>query len=284
MKFLILSIIFIFSFPAQAFPLKVGQAIEAPMRALPDSDEAYDFNGIVAMQNCSASLVHFPGQPTSDKAYVLTNGHCTGGFFGGMPGPDEVIYNKRDRRSMNAFVNLNNRVRVRSEMLVYGTMKGTDAALFRLSETYDQLARQGVNSLEMTTEMPESSLDIEIISGYWKRGFTCQIEDFVHELHEGGYVMWDSIRYSPTGCEVYGGTSGSPIIRKGERVVVGVNNTGNESGQQCTINNPCEVDENGDVQILEGRGYGQQVYWFSTCLDDEYDIDLDVEGCLLPKP
>ena len=96
--------------------------------------------------------------------------------------------------------------------------------------------------------------------------------------------MKDSIRYSPTGCEVYGGTSGSPVIAKGERVVVGVNNTGNESGKECKMNNPCEIDESGNVTVIKGRGYAQQTYWFYSCLSMDFDIDLAKPGCELPKP
>ncbi len=96
--------------------------------------------------------------------------------------------------------------------------------------------------------------------------------------------MKDSIRYSKKGCEVYGGTSGSPVIAKGERVVVGVNNTGNESGKLCTNNNPCEIDVNGNKKVLKGRGYAQQTYWVYSCLNEEFDIDLSKQGCNLPKP
>ena len=96
--------------------------------------------------------------------------------------------------------------------------------------------------------------------------------------------MKESLRYSPKGCEVIGGTSGSPILAKGQRVVVGINNTGNESGQSCTQNNPCEVSPQGEKKILAGRGYGQQTYWFYGCLDSQFQLDLNQESCLLPKP
>lgn len=275
---------FLFSFSAYALPVGVDQPLDAPINYVLEREVEYDFNGIVAMRNCSAALVHFEGQPKTSKAYVLTNGHCTGGFFGGFPKPGQVIFNKRDRRSMNVHININDRVGIRTEMMVYSTMTDTDAALFRITDTYADLEAKGVYSFEMASKRPIVNEDIQIVSGYWREGFTCQIESFVHELHEDDWVMKDSIRYSDPGCEVYGGTSGSPVIRKGERVVVAVNNTGNESGQKCTMNNPCEVEANGDVSVIKGRGYAQQTYWFATCLDDQYNLDLEVQGCLLPKP
>lgn len=279
----ILSILF-FSITSLAFPEVPDLNLDAPLDYVSQREVEYDFNGIVAMRNCSASLVRFVGQPKTSKAYVLTNGHCTGGFFGGFPKPGEVIYKKRDVRSMNAFVDINTQVKIQSEMLVYGTMTDTDAALFRLSSTYDSLESQGVFALAMLPVRPDVDQEIEIISGYWRKGFSCSIEKFIHELHESSWVMKDSIRYSDPGCEVYGGTSGSPVVAKGTRTVVGVNNTGNESGEKCTTNNPCEVNDKGEIQVLKGRGYAQQTWWFSTCLDNNYDIDLKVGGCLLAKP
>ena len=277
-------LILFFHLEALALPVGADQSLDAPIDYVSVREVEYDFNGIVAMRNCSASLIHFAGQPKNSKAYVLTNGHCTGGLFGGFPKPGQVVYNKSDRRSMNAFVDINTRVRIRSEKLVYSTMTNTDAALFRMSETYEELEKKGVYSLELSSERPNLNEEIEIISGYWREGFSCQIENFIFELHESDWVMKDSIRYSEKGCEVYGGTSGSPVLRKGERVVVAVNNTGNESGNKCTMNNPCEVEANGDVNVIKGRGYAQQTYWFATCLNDNYEIDLNVDGCLLPKP
>lgn len=284
MKLLSVLIILFFSTSSFAFPEVPDLDLDASLDYVSQRDVEYDFNGIVAMRNCSASLVRFPGQPADSKAYVLTNGHCTGGLFGGFPQPGEVIYKKRDRRSMNAFVDLNEKVKIQSQMLVYATMTDTDAALFRVSDTYESLEQKGVKALEMLDKRPVVGEDIEIVSGYWRKGFSCSIETFIHELHEGAWVMKDSIRYSDPGCEVYGGTSGSPVIAKGTRLVVGVNNTGNESGEKCTNNNPCEVNANGDINIIKGRGYAQQTWWFATCLDDKFDIDLSVAGCLLAKP
>lgn len=282
-----LSFIIAILFPISAFAFPVGEE-----RSLDDFSEIlqvqpradFDFNGIIALSNCSGSVIHFAGQPKDSKAYVLTNGHCTGGFFGGFPKPGEVDYKQKSFRSFNAFVNVNKKVKVNATELTYATMTDTDAALYRLQQTYTQLEAKGVYSFELAAEKATVEQDIHIVSGYWKEGFECSIENFIYELHEGDYVMKDSIRYSDPGCEVYGGTSGSPVIAKGERLVIGVNNTGNEDGKKCTMNNPCEVTPAGDISIIKGRGYAQQTYQFYSCIDENYDLDLSIEGCLLPKP
>jgi hypothetical protein len=65
---------------------------------------------------------------------------------------------------------------------------------------------------------------------------------------------------------------------------VGINNTGNDDGARCTLNNPCEVDQNGNTTVHPGQSYGEETYWFTTCLSPSNAIDLSVRGCLLAKP
>lgn len=62
---------------------------------------------------------------------------------------------------------------------------------------------------------------------------------------------------------------------------MGVNNTGNESGLQCLMNNPCEIDDHGNVSAHEGYSYGQQTYTIYSCLNQYNEIDLNVPGCQL---
>jgi hypothetical protein len=66
--------------------------------------------------------------------------------------------------------------------------------------------------------------------------------------------------------------------------VVGVNNTGNESGERCTLNNPCEVDANGTVTVRQGINYAQQTYQIPACFGLDNKLDLSRSGCVLPKP
>ena len=96
------------------------------------------------------------------------------------------------------------------------------------------------------------------------------------EMNEQGYVENDGARiwYASYG-------SGSPVILAGTRTVVGVNNTGNDSGERCTMNNPCEIDQNGNVEAHEGFSYGQQTYWIYSCLNERLELDLHKAGCLL---
>lgn len=248
---------------------------------LPPSFTAnYNFEGIVALDNCSGSLVRFEHSQDSDLAMVLTNGHC---LEGGMPKPNTYVSNKpstRKFRVLNASgANLGTVV---ASKIIYGTMTGTDMALYLLTETHAAIQTKfKVRPLTMTSAHPTVGMSMEVISGFWKKGYSCQVEAFIPQLKEGGWMMTDSIRYSRPGCEVVGGTSGSPIVLANSRTVIGVNNTGNEDGQVCTVNNPCEIDEAGNISAVKGYSYGQQTYQVYTCVNANKDFDLSVEGCAL---
>ncbi|MGB0452999.1 MAG: trypsin-like peptidase domain-containing protein [Bacteriovoracaceae bacterium] len=266
---------------AFAFPIAPFDALKSNIEPpLYENALSYDFEGIVKLSNCSGSIIKFQGQSLDDNAIVLTNGHCLGGRF---LQPGEVAYKKPSRRRMRV-ADKNMRFHsITAKELIYGTMTDTDAALYRLRETYNDLEKLGIQAFELSNQRPQVGTAIEVVSGYWERGYSCAIDDFVHILKEASWTFTDSIRYTSPGCEIIGGTSGSPIIQSGTRIVIGVNNTANQSGRRCAMNNPCEVDKNNSVSVRRGAGYGQQTYLFYTCLNAQNDIDLSLAGCKLPK-
>lgn len=245
-------------------------------------DPTYDFEGIVKLDNCSGSLVRYETSLDTEFAMVLTNGHC---LKGGFLKPNQVVYNTPNSRSFELY---NSQTQIAGPLkathILYATMTGTDMALYRLNKTYAEIkSAYNVNALVIDSLKADINTEMQIISGYWKRGYSCHVERFVHQLEEAGWLFTDSIRYSRPGCETIGGTSGSPILNPITRKVIGVNNTGNEDGGHCTMNNPCEVDESGNKQAFEGVSYGQQVYWVYSCLTENNEIDLSKEGCKLAK-
>ena len=70
--------------------------------------------------------------------------------------------------------------------------------------------------------------------------------------------------------------------------MIGVNNTGSERGRRCTMNNPCEVDENGEVKVVRDKGYAQNTFWLYNCLDesssDQLKFDFTRSECKLLAP
>lgn len=239
-----------------------------------------DFTGIIKLNNCSGSMIRYENTEPDDLVLVLTNGHCVG-----MLEPGSVVFDRTSRRRID-LLNPNGRTeaRVLAKRIIYATMTKTDLALYELSITYKELAeRYNLEALLLADKPAEAGDTIEVISGYWRRGYSCMVDSFIHELREADWTFVNSIKYSKPGCEVIGGTSGSPIVNSESRLVIGVNNTGNERGRECTMNNPCEVDEDGNITVDRGAGYGQQTYWIYSCLDADRQIDLEKEGCLLPK-
>jgi V8-like Glu-specific endopeptidase len=266
---------------AFAFPIAPFDALEVhPKNTFALETRGYDFEGIVKLSNCSGSLIAFNGQPLSSKAIVMTNGHCLGG---GFLKPGEVRVNASVSRSMRVYDKNLKLWSIQATKILYATMTNTDVAFYELSESFNEiLTRTGIRPFLLDSVRPLSGISIDIISGYWDRGYSCEIDGFVFKIREGDWTFTDSVRYTE-GCDTVGGTSGSPIISRGERKVVAINNTSNESGKRCTLNNPCEVDEAGTVTVRRGVRYGQQTYNAYTCLTPDFRFDLRRSGCLLPR-
>ncbi len=264
---------------ALAFPRPDGRLrLEA---TAPSLDSDFNFEGIVSLSNCSGSLIRYQTSQATDHALILTNGHC---LESGFTAPNEMISRQPTNRRFNILNPQGQALgKVTATLILYATMTKTDITLYELRETYSDILKDfKVSPLTLASSHPQKLQTIEVISGYWKRGYSCLIEDFIHELKESDWSFTDSLRYSQPGCETIGGTSGSPIILKGTRTVIGINNTGNESGESCTMNNPCEVDANGKVTARKGASYGQQTFWIYSCLNAHNEFDVNQSGCQLP--
>src|SRR5689334_7944464 len=258
--------------------LSAAQAAPAAVRA-----PGADFTGIAALSNCSGSLVRFASSVSTDRAMILTNGHC---LESGMPQPGVVVVNTSSSRTFTLLQpNASTAGRVQADRVLYSTMTKTDVTLYRLTETYAAIQSEcSAPALTLAQSAPANGAGMAVVSGYWKRIYTCSVQSTIPELREAGWVMKSSIKYRQPGCETIGGTSGSPIVSTSTGEVIGVNNTGNEDGGRCTMNNPCEVDANGNITVDQGAAYGQQTWWFYTCLSASRTIDLNKAGCLLQKP
>jgi hypothetical protein len=233
----------------------------------------------IALSNCSASLVRFPTSTDTDRALMLTNGHC---YEGGMPGAGVVLQNKTSSRSGNLLDAAGNSLgTVRADTMLYSTMTATDITLYRLADTFAALrTRYGATPMTLTAARPADGQAMTIPSSYWKRTWNCTLNGFT-DLREGEWSFTDSIRYDAA-CDTIHGTSGSPIVSDATGEVIGINNTGNDSGEMCTLNNPCEVAADGTTTAHQGQSYGQQVWWISTCVNSSHLLDLTVAGCKLP--
>ncbi|MFF3918237.1 trypsin-like serine peptidase [Streptomyces sp. NPDC001852] len=259
-------------------------AVAAPHTAEPAAKPAVtvNFAGTVALSDCSGSVIRFPNSADSDPALVLTNGHC---LETGFPDPGQVITGQSSSRTFGLLNASGSRVAtLRANQVVYSTMTDTDVTIYRLTTTYAQIkSAYGISPLTVNDTHPTVGTAVKVVSGYWKRTYSCSIDGFVYRLKEGDWTWKDSVRYTSS-CNTIGGTSGSPVIDTSTGKVVAVNNTGNEDGETCTVNNPCEVDENGNVTIHQGINYAEETYQIPACFTTGNKLDLSAAGCVLPKP
>ncbi|MEU8591564.1 serine protease [Streptomyces sp. NPDC048664] len=244
--------------------------------------QAVTFAGTVSLSNCSGSVIRFPNSADNDPALVLTNGHC---LETGFPDPGEVITGQSSSRSFGLLNSSGSKIAtLRATKVVYSTMTDTDITIYQTTRTYAQIkSSYGINALTLSDSHPVAGTAIKVVSGYWKKTYSCAVDGFVYRLKEGGWTWKDSVRYT-SACNTIGGTSGSPVVDTATGKVVAVNNTGNEDGERCTENNPCEVDQNGNVTIHEGINYAEETYLIPACFGTGNVLNLNASGCTLPKP
>ncbi|MER5793750.1 serine protease [Streptomyces sp. NPDC001980] len=258
----------------------------APAVAVPQTAKAaavtVNFAGTVSLSNCSGSVIRFPNSADSDPALVLTNGHC---LETGFPEPGEVITGQSSSRTFGLLNSSGTKVAtLRANQVVYSTMTDTDVTIYRTTTTYAAIkSSYGISPLTVSASHPVAGTAIKVVSGYWKTIYSCNIDGFVYRLKEGDWTWKDSVRYT-SACNTIGGTSGSPVIDTTTGQVVAVNNTGNEDGERCTVDNPCEVDENGTVTVRQGINYAEETYLIPACFTTGNVLNLSASGCTLPKP
>lgn len=280
---ILLSVLFAVN-SAQALPTNSKITLE-DIQFMATQADSYNYEGIVKLDNCSGALVKFEHSNDSDKAMVMSNGHCVStGPFGGFIKPGEFLANKAVKRTfqfLNKDGSLSNNT-VSSTKILYATMTGTDVSLYELSLSFAEIkAKFKVNALTLDSHHAQVGDAIDILSGYWQKGYSCRIDAFIFKMKEDAYDWSDSIRYEKGGCKTIHGTSGSPILNRNTGKIIGINNTGNDDGEKCTMNNPCEVGQNGSIYFEKGRSYGQQINRFYTCLNSAGQLDVKTKGCEL---
>lgn len=254
---------------------------DAGTRTRPN-DAPVTFAGTVALSNCSGSVVRTPQSQPDDPALVLSNGHC---IESGFPRAGEVIVDQPSSRTFTLLgADAEELGTLQADQLSYATMTDTDISLYRTTVTYAEIeSKYHVRALLLDPRHPRKNTEITVTSGYWKKQYRCSVDGFVNRLEEFWWTWKDSVRYTPA-CQTIGGTSGSPVIDDHTGRVIAVNNTGNEDGEQCTLNNPCEVDRKGRITVRQGTNYAQETYGIVPCLVAGSELDLSRKGCELPEP
>jgi hypothetical protein len=136
-------------------------------------------------------------------------------------------------------------------------------------------------------------------SGFSKRVYACTLNGFAYRLFNDFFDWRHSLRFvRDPACRTIHGTSGSPVLNPRTRVVLGVNNAINLEPPKCATGRSCpghrraldcsvslcERTKSGILSQHPHRRYGQQTWWLTTCVGRGRSLNLDVPGCLLPKP
>ncbi len=248
--------------------------------AVPPDDRIPNVEGAVELFGCVGSVVRSPASRPKDPALLLTNGHCVQGE---RPAPGAALVDRpADREVPIADRHGYPQAIARANRLMYATMTGTDVALYRLDKTYAQLKSEGAKIFQLTSK-PVRAGDA-LTMAYTSSRLQCTAEAVIPHLREGGYQQDNSIRYATAeNCSPWPGTSGSALLARDGSTIVGIHNTHNDAGEQCTDDNPCEVGPDGRVTSVRGRGYGQQVHLLAACVVAESKLDLSRKGCTLTR-
>lgn len=236
----------------------------------------YSLSGVASLGDCSGSVVQFINQKENEQAYLMTNGHCVGR----PPSMGTAVYNKSVSRRFFVHDNTGNLFQVDTKLLVYATMTGTDIAFYQLEQTINEIKK--VARVFVVDNAPAAiGEQLTVSSGFWAKSWECQLEETLFQLKEDEWTWVDSLFLGGNDCKMIDGASGAPIISNKKDTIVGIWNTWNEKGGQCQLNNPCEVDELGQIKVVYLRRYGQQTWKIYSCLNPKNMIDLTLPGCLL---
>lgn len=245
---------------------------------VPPDDVIPDVEGITGPPGCNGSVIRTTTSKPHDPALMLSNGHC---LQDQKPEPGAALTDKpvdfettiSDQQGYPAATAHANR-------LVYATMTGTDIALYRLDKTYKQLESDGAKVF-MLSSTPVRAGDT-LTMGLSNKNMPCTAEAIIPHVREGGYQEDNSIRYTTGGdCYPVHGMSGAPLLSADRSTVLGIHNTHNDDGADCTDNNPCEVAADGAITSTKDRAYGQQVNMINACMTKGSKLDLSRQDCTL---
>jgi hypothetical protein len=252
--------------------------------------------GTVELFNiCSGSFVTLKNRSGSERGLVLTSGHCvergTAKLFGilAVPAPGEILLHIEERRTFT--LETGNpaapRACLSADELTYATMTGLDLAIYRLTETYEEIERRtGAKPLMIATDTQvPAGARVRMPSAWHQRQTTCSMDRIAARVTEGLWTLGPAMRLMRE-CDPRPGFSGSPVMREETNEVIGVLSSGYVGdGAPCTIMNPCEIAEDGTVTVAaKGQGYAYLVHQLYACRGQQGNFDPTAAGCQLPRP
>jgi hypothetical protein len=232
--------------------------------------------------SCTAFWVESEGP----AVYALTNGHCIS-----TASANDILLDRPStaRVTFHYFRDTRDRqLAVPVRRTLYSTMKGRDLAILELDTTREALLGAGIRPLRVSTRKARTGEPIRI-AGAPVTGVPAE-EAFLREARcEAGEpvdlieFIWQFRNALPNRCsDIFGGSSGSPMLSLESGLVVGILNTGNAGVEhvtgdyRCFLNQPCEVTAEG-FRYREDTNYGLDITDLGACLTagriDECPLD-----------
>ena len=229
--------------------------------------------------DCTASLVDGGvASPAADQpAYVVTAGHCLA-----LLESNEVLVDATPAWEFTvtfdwfADTAADKRREVKVRTINWATMKGTDLAILRLDATLGELEGAGFHPFALAktaltkpagvVNVGAPSMGAGEAEPYLRAG-TCTADATERLIREHDWTWREALRAD---CpDIYGGSSGSPVIDRATGEVAAVVNTttaGSTTGADCLIHRPCEVTD-GTWKVQEDTAYVMPVWRLAACFD-----------------
>ncbi|MBS1959128.1 MAG: trypsin-like peptidase domain-containing protein [Bdellovibrionales bacterium] len=236
-----------------------------------------NWDGIAKLPGCSGALITLTNDPNA-KALILTNGHCTNSsMHSGTYISDTPV---ADVRSAAIYTSKGTTVSARLLKVVYATLTKTDISIYETDTSYAELAAKDAHPFQLAQKSSVAGDALTLISGYWAQEQSCSIAAVIPELREEPNLdTFNAYRY--TTCKSTPGWSGTPMIAKNTRTIIGINNTHYSGGTPCSEDNPCEVDSTGRISVgPNGTSYGQQTALIWSCVVNGR-FNVNNTGCAL---
>lgn len=245
------------------------------------------FSSTIRLSNCSAFLVRFPSSRSSDRAMMMTAGHC---WLEGRGLYDtKTVAHRPSSIEGTVLGRRGNEIgTVRTSRLIYATEEGTDLALYRLTGSFaDVRTRTGARPLTLAASGPAPGSRLVMPAAGPGILYHCSVQAIVPSLLETGWTWHDAVRFTPGDprCQTINGTSGSPLIDRRSGQVVALNNTiAPDDMTSCDAGRPCEVSAGGTRSAVPGARYAEQTSAVLSCVTPRRTLGLGQPGCLLQAP
>ena len=251
-----------------------------------DAKQAERYSGVAQISEDSSCTGWLLDTRSDGPAYLITNGHCTQArnLFPTEVGLDleasgQATFGRGGRTSP---------LTVPAERVVYATMNGADVSVIELDATLAELKNDGVEAYRPAAQLPQGRVVSNVgvpVQGVPASQVAPRIGQCVtgHQVDviEFGWFFDDAQAVDCPG--ILGGSSGSPLFDRADRVVGMINTTtaGAAPGGECWLGHPCERTAAG-VEAALDTSYAVGVDDLAGCFPDgRFAL---VKGCTLPRP